>query len=134
MRKSIALTSLIALTACVQPLTEYRPIVDPAKSKPEKFEKDLAACKAIGLQAEADYKAKQDKEMGANIMAGLIVGAIAGAAIGDSSDWAAYGAASGAASGAAATDTELAVGGPRRIIDRCMTDRGHVILSDIGKG
>ena len=40
----------------------------------------------------------------------------------------------GAAAGAAATDTELAVGGPRRIIDRCMTQRGHVVLNDLGAG
>ena len=34
----------------------------------------------------------------------------------------------------AATDTELARGGPRRIIDRCLIGRGHRILSDIGRG
>jgi len=130
----LSIIGFIILPACVQPLEEYRPVVDPARSKPAKYEADLTACRAIATKAEADYKARQEKELGANIMAGIIVGAIVGAAVGDNSDWAAYGAASGAASGAAATDTELATGGPRRIIDRCMTSRGHIILNDLGKG
>jgi len=123
------------LGACVsEPLTEYRPVVDPSKSSPARFEQDLAACRSIALQAEAEYKRRQDEQMGQNIMAGLIVGAIAGAAIGDSGNYAAAGAAYGAGAGMAATDTELAYGGPRRIVDRCMADRGHVILSDLGRG
>ena len=133
--KHIALlAAALVLTACVEPLTEYQPVVDPAKSSPAKFEKDLAACRNIGLQAEADYKARQNKEMGEKMVAGILLGAIAGAAIGDSSNYAAAGAAYGAAAGAASTDTELATGGPRRIIDRCMSERGHVILSDPGRG
>lgn len=123
------------LAGCVQPtLEEYRPVVDPSRTNAAKFERDLAACRNVALQAEADYKKRQNEQMGANIMAGLLVGAIAGAAIGDSSSWAASGAAYGAAAGVAATDTELAQGGPRRIIDRCMAERGHKILNDLGKG
>ena len=124
----------LALSGCVEPLGEYRPVVDPSKSSSAKFEKDLAACRAVATQAEAEYKAKQDKEMGQNLMAGLLVGALTGAVVGGNSDWAGTGAAYGAAAGVAATDTELAVGGPRRIIDRCMTERGHAILSDLGRG
>ncbi|PJF08794.1 glycine zipper family protein [Pseudorhodobacter sp. MZDSW-24AT] len=123
-----------ALAGCVQePLTEYRPVVDPAKSSPAKFERDLAACRNVGLSAEAAYKQRQEKEMAQKMMAGILLGAIAGAAVGDSST-AAAGAAYGAGAGAAATDTELAQGGPRRIIDRCMADRGHTVLNDIGRG
>lgn len=122
------------LAACVQPLEEYRPVTDPSAKTARNYEADLQACYAVAKQAEADYKQRQQKEMGQRVMAGLIVGAIAGAAIGDNSNWAAAGAAQGAAAGAASTDTELAVGGPRRIIDRCMTERGHVVLSDLGKG
>ena len=52
-------------------------------------------------------------------------GALVGAVVGDSSDWAKTGAVYGGVSGVATTDSEIAVGGPRRIIDRCMTERGH---------
>lgn len=72
--------------------------------------------------------------MAQNMMAGILLGAVAGAAIGDSGNYAAAGAAYGAGAGVAATDTELAQGGPRRIIDRCMADRGHTILNDLGRG
>ena len=133
--KTILLTaSALLFSACVAPLEEYRPVTDPAAKNAGRYEKDLAACYQVAKSAEAAYQKRQQEEMGANLMAGLLVGAVAGAAIGDSSDWAAYGAASGAAAGMSATDTELAVGGPRRIIDRCMTERGHKVLSDLGKG
>ena len=48
----------------------------------------------------------------------------------------AYGAASGMAAGAANNDytQDLVKFGPRRIVDRCMADRGHTILNDIGRG
>jgi hypothetical protein len=78
--------------------------------------------------------------MGANIMAGLLVGAITGAVVGSGSSYqgelAAYGAASGMAAGASATDYthELVTFGPRRIVDRCMAERGHAILNDAGRG
>lgn len=136
MKRILLVVSFIALSACEPPptLAEYRPVVDPARTNSAKFERDLAACRSVAQQAEAEYKVRQQKEMGANLMAGILVGAIAGAAIGDSSNWAAYGAASGAAAGVAATDTELAHGGPRRIVDRCMTERGHRVLNDLGKG
>jgi hypothetical protein len=62
-----------------------------------------------------------------------LVGALVGAAIGNS-DTAGAGALYGGAAGAASTDTELATGGPRRIIDRCMAGRGHKVLSDLGRG
>lgn len=130
-----ACAAVALLSACVQqPLTEYRPVVDPSKSSPAKFEKDLTACRNIALQAEAEYKKRQDEELAGNLMAGILIGAIAGAAVGDSGNYAAAGAAYGAAAGAAATDTELAKGGPRRIVDRCMAERGHAILNDLGRG
>lgn len=134
MKRLFTCVFISALAGCVQePLTEYRPVVDPAKSSPAKFERDLAACRNVGLSAEAAYKQRQEKEMAQKMMAGILLGAIAGAAVGDSST-AAAGAAYGAGAGAAATDTELAQGGPRRIIDRCMADRGHTVLNDIGRG
>lgn len=135
MKRIVTILCVSALAGCVQePLTEYRPIVDPAKSSPAKFERDLAACRNVGLSAEAEYKKRQEQQMAQNMMAGILLGAVAGAAIGDSGNYAAAGAAYGAGAGIAATDTELAQGGPRRIIDRCMADRGHTILNDLGRG
>lgn len=127
--------SAFSIAGCVQEsLVDYRPVVDPSRSSPAKYERDLVECRNIAIQAEAEYKERQEKEMAQNMMAGLIVGAIAGAAIGDNGRSAAAGAAYGTAAGMAATDTELAAGGPRRIVDRCMAGRGHAILNDIGKG
>lgn len=131
--RQIALAALLLTTACVAPLESYRPVTDPSAKAAKHYDKDLQACYAVAKAAEAEYQQRQQTEMTQNMMAGILIGAVAGAIVGDS-DTAAYGAAYGATAGAAATDTELAVGGPRRIVDRCMTDRGHVILSDLGKG
>ena len=56
---------------------------------------------------------------------GLIVGAIAGAAVGGT-----LGTLEG---GLAETDYDP-VTSPRKIVDRCMKNRGCEILSDLGKG
>ncbi|MFC3086766.1 glycine zipper family protein [Tabrizicola soli] len=133
---------MLALTGCaeIEPLTDYRPVVDPSRTNQARFERDLEACRAIAVQVEADYRQRQEEQMAANIMAGLIVGAITGAVVGSGSGYqgelAAYGAASGMAAGAAATDYthDLVTFGPRRIVDRCMTERGHVVLNDPGRG
>jgi outer membrane lipoprotein SlyB len=138
MKKLVITCSLmLAISGCAtQPLSEYTPVVDPAKTKPQKFEADLTDCRAIALKVEADYKERQKQEMGTQIIVGLIVGAALGAAIGDS-DYALAGAAYGAAAGAATPGDythDLVKYGPRRVVDRCMTERGHAILNDIGKG
>jgi hypothetical protein len=125
----------VALAGCsVQTLDDYRPVTDPGAKSAKRYEADLTACRAIAKQAEADYLKRQNDAMAANLISGLLVGAMVGAAVGGNSDWAAYGAANGAAAGALSTDTELAQGGPRRIIDRCMYERGHRVLSDLGSG
>jgi hypothetical protein len=133
-RGILPLVTLFALSGCVQTLEEYRPVVDSGASNSGRYDGDLAACYSIAKKAEAEYQKRQQDELGANLIAGVLAGALVGAAVGDNSDWAKTGAVYGAAAGAANTDTEMAVGGPRRIIDRCMTDRGHRILSDFGKG
>ena len=130
----LPVVTLCALSGCVQTLEEYRPVVDSGATNSVRYERDLAACYSIAKKAEAEYQKRQQDELGANLIAGVLAGALVGAAVGDNSDWAKTGAVYGAAAGAANTDTEMAVGGPRRIIDRCMTDRGHRILSDFGKG
>ena|GEM_PF-316676 len=129
-KMTIAATAIF-LSGCVAPLAEYTPIVDT--TNPAKFASDLGQCRIIAGRAEADYIAKQNEAAGANIMAGILLGAIIGGAVGGN-DYIGYGAANGAIAGAASTDTELAYGGPRRIIDRCMAGRGHKILNDLGRG
>lgn len=135
MKKFALLAPLcLALTGCVEPLEQYRPVTDPNSKIAHRYESDRAACYQIAKQAEATYEKRQQEELGQNLAAGLLVGAVLGVALGDNSQSAAYGAALGATAGAAETDTELATGGPRRILDRCMIDRGHKIYSDLGKG
>lgn len=125
----------VLLAGCAQPgLEAYRPVVDPWRSNAMAYETDLAHCRSIAQQAQAGYQQRQQAELGRNLMTGLLVGAVTGAVIGDTSRAAGAGAAWGAAAGAAGTDYELAQGGPRRILDRCMSDRGHRILSDMGRG
>lgn len=132
-----AVGAFLALSACepVKPLTDYRPVVDPARTNQAKFERDLVECRNLAIKVEADYKARQQKEMGQNMMVGIVAGALLGAAVGNS-DYAAAGALYGGAAGAAAGDYthDLVTYGPRRIVDRCMAERGHRILNDIGRG
>jgi len=140
MTKKIIPILIIATTlaGCAErnPLTQYRPVVDTKRTNSVVFEKDLNECREIALKVEADYKKKQEEELAKNVTTGIIVGAIAGAAIGDSRESIATGAAIGGLAGAAANDYthDLVKYGPRRVVDRCMTNRGHKILNDIGKG
>lgn len=127
-----------ALAGCaeLEPLAEYRPVVDTKRTNTVRFETDLNECRDIALKVEADYKKRQGEQFAVNLITGILVGAIAGAAIGDNSNSIATGAAIGGVAGAAANDYtyDLVKYGPRRIVDRCMADRGHKILNDIGKG
>ena len=133
--RSLLITAIaaVSLSGCMPTLEEYRPVVDASAKNSNRYESDLTACYDVAKQAEAAYQKRQQEEMGANLVAGLLVGALVGAAIGNS-DTAGTGALYGGAAGAASTDTELATGGPRRIIDRCMAGRGHKVLSDLGRG
>ncbi|SIS51080.1 glycine zipper family protein [Phaeovulum vinaykumarii] len=137
-----ALAAFLALCACepVHTLAEYRPVVDTAKVRPARYEADLAQCRAIATQVEAEYKARQEKEMGQQLVAGLLLGALIGAAAGTNSGdqgmFIAQGAAAGAAIGATTPgdyDHDLVTYGPRRVVDRCMTGRGYEILTDPGR-
>lgn len=127
-----------ALIGCVEaePLIEYRPVVDPKRTNAARFESDLNDCRTIALSVQADYKKRQSDQMAANLIAGILVGAVAGAVIGDTGQSIAAGAAIGGAAGASSNDYsyDLVKYGPRRVVDRCMADRGHKILNDIGKG
>lgn len=126
-----ALALPLLLAGCVQPLAEYTPVVDPARSGPG-YQADLAECRAIAAGAEAEYNQRATDQM----VAGIIVGGLVGAAVGNAygGSYGNEGAAWGAALGASTADTELAAGGPRRIIDRCLAGRGHAVLNDLGQG
>lgn len=139
MKLKLTSLCLVVLAACtpVMTLDDYRPVVDPSKTNAKKFESDLSSCRNIAKAAEADYKERQAKEAQNQMVAGLLIGAIAGAAIGGDGQSAAAGAAYGGAVGATAEGDyghDLVTYGPRRIVDRCMTERGHVVLNDIGRG
>ncbi len=130
------------LTACVEPelLTDYRPVVDAKRTNIVEFDNDLNECVELALGVEADYKKRQEEELARNLVAGLIAGALTGAVVGAGSDYqsdyVAIGAAAGMASGAEGGDYnyDLVNFGPRRIVDRCMVERGYSVLNDIGRG
>lgn len=68
----------------------------------------------------------------------LIVGAIAGVAVGsvldDAGDGVMVGGTLGALEGGLAETDYDTVTSPRKIVDRCMNNRGNETLSDFGKG
>lgn len=130
------------LAACqpVQPLSEYAPAVDPGKYSQAKYQRDLQDCRMVAERVEADYKARQQKEVGQRLVTGVLVGAVLGAAVGTRSahqgDLIATGAATGAVAGAASGDYnhDLVTYGPRRVVDRCLQGRGYRLLTDFGQG
>jgi uncharacterized protein YcfJ len=141
-RKIVLMTPILSiLGACgVESLAEYTPIVDPYRINQVKFDKDLEECRNVALRVEADYKKRQEEQMWTNMATGLLAGALTGAVVGSGSrnqgDLMAYGAAAGMAAGANSNDYtyDLVKFGPRRVVDRCMVDRGHKLLNDIGRG
>ena len=117
----------LALAACgYQPsLGDYRPVVDSYNTDMAAYEADRGQCVAVAMQAQAEYERQQRLKRESNMTIGLIVGAIAGAAVGVT-----LGALEG---GPGETDYDP-VTSPRKIVDRCMKNRGYEILSDLGKG
>ena len=138
--KKLSIILILATSACgLEPLTEYVPIVDPYRVDEKKFTADLGQCRTLALRVEADYRKRQEEQMLQNMAVGLIAGALTGAVVGAGSDYqgelAAYGAVAGASAGANTNDYtyDLVKFGPRRVVDRCMTNRGHELLNDIGR-
>lgn len=132
---------MLLLAGCAtESLVDYKPVVDPKASNTKKFNKDLVECRSIALEVEADYRKRQNSQAMSNMVAGALAGALTGAVVGSGTgyqgDLAAYGAATGVAAGAASNDYsyDIVKYGPRRIIDRCMANRGHLLLNDLGRG
>ena len=127
------LLALLLLSACAaEPVAQYAPVIDPKGVSHARYASDLAECQAIATQAEADYTKSQQEAAMQNLVVGALMGAAIGAAYGN--QYVGPSAAYGAGAGLASTDTEIATGGPRRIVDRCLSSRGYTVLSDMGRG
>ena len=105
-----------------------RPVVDSYNTDMAAYEIDRAQCVNVGLQAQAEYERQQQAQRESNMTIGLIVGAIAGAAVGsvsgDAGDGAVVGGTMGALEGGLADTDYDPVTSPRKIVDRCMKNRG----------
>ena len=138
--KVLAVSSILLSACATESLVDYSPIVDPKMINQKKFDKDIIECRSIALQVEADYRKRQNEQAMSNMLAGALAGALTGAVVGSGSDYQSelttYGAVSGMAAGAATNDytRDIVKYGPRRVIDRCMTNRGHALLNDVGRG
>ena len=135
---AIAVTLGVAGCGYQPSLSDYRPVVDSYTTDMAAYETDRGQCVSVALQAQAKYERQQREKRESNMTIGLIVGAIAGAAIGsasgDAGDGAIVGGTMGALEGGLAETEYDPVTSPRKIVDRCMKNRGYEILSDMGKG
>ena len=82
----------------------------------------------IATQAEAALKQQHDEQLGRNILAGAVISTVIGSAAGfgtaNSSDNALKGAVFGALAGTTDSTEHIKLG-PRRIMDRCIANRGY---------
>ena len=136
---AFALLLVAALAACAtqEPIYAYRPVVDPGRTDMARFENDLVACRNIAIQLEAEQNQRTSSQRGGNMLAGAVTGAALGALLGTGSgnqgNLIKAGVAAGAVSGAVKNDDPGSMQ-PRRVVDRCMQQRGHVLLNDPGRG
>lgn len=118
-----ALAVAVLLAGCA---SHYEPIVDPATTRGDNLQRDLAECRTIAEQQNVAGTVGTSTLIGAGIGAGL--GAIAGAFGGGVGTGAAIGAALGGASG-------LASGGLSsqaerdNIVRNCLIGRGYRVLN-----
>ena len=131
-------TPLVGCTGA-QVLGDYRPAIDPQKTNLVKFETDLGACREIAFAQYEKYRKEALNQAFASALAGALTGALTGAIVGDAYGHGSFGARTGAKLGAVYGVTASAwTADPKaasaRVIDRCLTQRGHTILSDLGRG
>jgi outer membrane lipoprotein SlyB len=117
--RGVVVSALFAvfLTACT-----YNPIIDAKTSKhPERFDADLAECRALAEQAPAGGKVAGGAGVGALVGAGVAVATghsdAAGRAAGG-------GAVIGGAKGAGASNQEKTM-----IVRNCLKGRGYAVLN-----
>ena len=125
---------LIVMSACsVAPMDTYEPAVDHFSMDPAQYSRDLTECRSVAASAMAQAEQRQEAQMGSNILTGMLVGAAIGnvSALGTDSrkDSTKQGALLGALAGAAESGEDVKLG-PRRIMDRCIANRGYVLLND----
>ncbi|MBF2760324.1 MAG: glycine zipper family protein [Ectothiorhodospiraceae bacterium AqS1] len=140
-KKGLVVFIFLAIAGCaMQPLSEYRPVVDSKRTDMSEFESDLTDCRAIAIELQQEYEERQMNEMMTNLIVGALVGGVVGSIAGDSGNYQGRYTRAGALAGALASASENAYSedivrfGPRRVVDRCMSDRGYRILNDIGRG
>ena len=129
-----AVLSLFIVSACgVAPLETYEPVVDLYSVDPVQYSRDIAECRSVAAQAMAQAIQRRDAEMAPNTLTGFLIGAAIGNASGIGSetrkDSTKQGAVFGALAGVAESDEDVKLG-PRRIMDRCIANRGYALLND----
>ena len=131
---------MLAGCQTIDPLEKYQPVTDPKFTNSSKFQSDVTECREIAIKLHEEYKKRQANEFMTKLIIGAVAGAATGAIVGSGTghqgSWIAAGTAAGAAAGAHNLDYhhDLVKYGPRRVVDRCMTNRGHQVLNDPGKG
>ena len=122
------------VSACTEaPLESYEPVVDRFLVDRVQYNRDITECRSVATGAMAQAKQRRDAQMAPNILTGLLIGATIGNAsdIGSDTrkDSTKQGAVFGALAGAAESGEDVKLG-PRRIMDRCMANRGYDLLND----
>lgn len=143
----IAVTGISGLWGCATntvDISSYAPVIDIYQHDIEQYNLDLSQCRTLAFQAQKKYQIQREKEQ-SDMVASMIVGAAIGAAIGNSLDsnddsgttiGALYGAGVGASVQAEGNgyDRLMVKFGPTAVVDRCMINRGYMVLSTEGLG
>ena len=118
------------VSACTEaPLESYEPVVDRFLVDRVQYNCDITECRSVANGAMAQAKQRRDAQMAPNILTGLLIGATIGNASGIGSDTRKDSTKQGALAGAAESGEDVKLG-PRRIMDRCMANRGYDLLND----
>ena len=131
-------------------LSNYSPVIDVEGEGKEiaQYNKDIEACRKLGLQVQATYeerRAQEQKSATQTAIVSTLAGAALGHVVGSNNDYhtgrstttgAIYGGAIGGALGSEGIDydREIAKFGPTIIVDKCMVQRGWNPLSSEGLG
>lgn len=139
MRKSLVVVLLISGCTGAQMLSDYRPAIDPVNTDVAKFEADLPECRSIASAQYDKYMREARENMVAQGLLGALTGAMVGAVAGSAYGRTGYGARTGAALGSVyGVSKSLWEADPRaasrRVVDRCLIQRGHTVISDLGRG
>lgn len=101
----------------------YTPVIDGAQGP--RFHQDLAECRQLAAQVEAN----RQSQIAGEAIAGALAGALTGRVIGGNRYSQNYGARVGALSGAGHGAANAAAGG-KQVIMNCMVGRGYRVLAD----